>query len=128
MPTFTPGQDPTDLTSGNGAQVTVAPIQGVYDPEGSSTVITFFGDNETSAWRFTPELLQPQQGSVPGQPGAAAGSTPPLPPNAGTVGKPFPPGITPPAVGGGNNPGNGLEPPKPGRGGGSESNSGNRSR
>jgi type II secretory pathway pseudopilin PulG len=121
-PTFTPGTE--DDASGGGRQVTVAPIQGVQDLDGSSTVITFFGNNETSSWHFTQELLQAPQGGPLGQAGAA-GLT--LPPNAGNLGKSFPPGITPPTLGNGNGlnggPGNGLGNgpgirPGPGSGGG----------
>lgn len=75
-----------------GRPVATGPIQGVYSPEGGQAIKSFFGSNQISDWRFTPDLLRPQV-PPPGSPATANG---PLPVNAAFVGRPFPPGVTPP--------------------------------
>lgn len=83
---------------GDGKEVRVGPIIGVYSPEGGEAVKVFSplgggGGTEISEWQFTRDLLLGLGNPV--APTAVAGG-PQLPPSmsAANLGKPWPPGIT----------------------------------
>lgn len=69
------------------------PFAGVASPEGDSAVKSFLGSTEIKEWRFTVDLASTMQ-----QGGAQANFARPV--NAGVFWKPFPPGVTPPNLGG----------------------------
>ena len=79
---------------GAGKEVRVGPIVGVYSPQGGEAVKVFSpfgggGGTDISEWRFTRDLLQGLGA------GMDQGSAPSM--NAADIGKPWPPGITPPS-------------------------------
>lgn len=73
------------------------PFTGVASPEGGDAVKTFMGSSEIREWRFTVELVSAMQ------------QNPDLsftrPVHSGMFWRPFPPGVTPPNLGGGRQPG-----------------------
>lgn len=89
---------------------TSLPFVGVASPEGDEAVMTFMGSREIREWRFTVELVSQMQQS---QDLSFA-----RPVHSGMFWKPFPPGVTPPNIGGGPDrpgaPGRPGRPPGPG--------------
>lgn len=91
-------------SAGSGGQPATAtgPIQGVYSPEGGTALRTFLDTKEISQWRFTVELVSGSGGAM------LPGTQQPVPINSDQIGRPWPPGVVPPALQQG---GKGAAPP-----------------
>ena len=81
---------------GDGKEVRVGPIVGVYSTEGGDAVKVFApfgggGGTDISEWRFTKDLLQGLGVGMGTKPNPAPSM------NAAGIGKPWPPGIIPPS-------------------------------
>jgi len=94
---------------GDGEEVRVGPIIGVYSPEGGEAIKVFSplgggGGSEISEWKFTRDLLQ-GLGAQPIAGGPGAQLAPSM--TAANIGKPWPPGVNPPQQPGRQNRGQG---------------------
>jgi type II secretory pathway pseudopilin PulG len=76
-------------------------FRGVFNPEGSEAIHSFLAKDSTSEWQFTVELVSAIQAGSPDNPSYVR------PFLAKDIGKPWPPGVTPP----GNQP---SSDPRPG--------------
>jgi type II secretory pathway pseudopilin PulG len=88
-------------TDGDGRQVTVGPIQGVFSPSEDESLLVFNGEEQYNRWHFTLNLVTAPIGA-PGQPG---NQLPNL--NVRWLGRPLPGFLQQP---GGQFPGTGLNP------------------
>ncbi|MEM6453605.1 MAG: hypothetical protein AAF772_00785, partial [Acidobacteriota bacterium] len=89
---------PVLLSGGEVGSVPVGSrIIGVYNPDSpEKTFRVFFDSNEASEWRFTVSIFQAANVGLNQQiPGSGGPMARPL--NAADVGRPFPPGVAPPA-------------------------------
>jgi hypothetical protein len=80
-------------------------FRGVFNPEGSEAIHSFLAKDSTSEWQFTVELISAIQAGTPDNPAFVR------PFLAKDIGRPWPPGVTPP----GNQPSPDPRPGGPGQ-------------